>query len=209
MGTGDWRPCLRVLGGADPAPPQEGECLLGAGCFSEPLSSAQTLLPTLRDPVPSLSPGVSHSPFSTERGWGPSPSLIRIHPAGWALLEPSRVRTPPPPGRPPGCSVGSVRFCFLILRLAAGSEGPERGGDGPRAPSSQRRRTSAPWALVQALSPCRLRTPVGSPADPGGQRAAFSWAVMPVRPHGPSVRPRLPPTFAEAPAWEPRGPSAC
>ena len=160
-GAGGSRPCS-PLGGGVPA-----ACWL---LLTAPLlSSGSPAHP--QGPCPSLSPEVSHSCFSTERGWGPLPSLIRSHPAGWALLEPNRVRTPPPPGRPHGRSVGTyvVQFCFLILCLAAGSEGPERGGDGPRAPSSQGGRTSVPWALMQALSPCWLRTPVGSPADPGGR----------------------------------------
>ena len=119
VGTGDWRPCLRILGAADPALPWEGERLPRAGCCSQPLSSPQALLPTLRDPVPSLSPEVSHSYFSTERGWGPSPSLIRIHPARWALLEPNRVCTPHP--RPAGCmaALWALMWCSSVFSSCA------------------------------------------------------------------------------------------
>ena len=121
-----------MLGGADPAPPWEGECLLGAGCFSEPLSSAQTLLPTLRDPVPSSVQGpllpprppltLGPSLFSARSRVTiapPDPSVDRVS----ALLEPYILQAP---------SRGKVRTRARPFRIpqdsTLGTRLPERGG---------------------------------------------------------------------------------
>lgn len=88
-----------------------------------------------------------------ERGWGPLPSLIRIHPAGWALLEPSRGNGTHAPARQARPQL-TYEFCgsvFLVSAVLA--QKAQRGEEvGPGHPSSQ----GGTYARGHSCRPCPL-----------------------------------------------------